>query len=162
MSNSSQTQSSSLRAATSLARPQEKNASNSQANLFNCPIPGSMNDELMVRSVVTASIKSSGKSREQIADEMSILLGIAVTARMITAFTSESKELHRWPGAWDRAFCHATDDKRLLLCRVQADGLRVITPEEEKLLDLGRQYLRRKQAEKTISAIEQEFEGVQL
>ncbi len=121
-----------------------------------------MNDELMVRSVLTSSIKLSGKSREQIADEMSELLGITVTARMITAFTAESKELHRWPGAWDRAFCHATGDTRLLLCRVHIAGFRVVTPEEEKLLDLGRQYLRRKQAEKSISVIEQEFDGVDL
>lgn len=146
----------------SLEELQQNCPSNPQHNLFQLPVPGSMNDELMVRSVLTASIKHSGKSREQIADEMSELLGITVTARMITAFTAESKELHRWPGAWDRAFCYVTGDKRLLLCRVQADGLRVITQEEEKLLDLGRQYLRRKQAEKSISAIEQEFEGVQL
>ena len=93
---------------------------------------------------------------------MSGLLGISVTARMITAFTAESKELHRWPGAWDRAFCRVTGDKRLLLCRLQAEGLRVISREEEKLLDLGREYLRRKKAEKAMSAIEQEFEGVEL
>lgn len=160
--NSSRPQSRPAASRTSLEELQSIRSTNPQTNLFEMPIPGSMNDELMVRSVLTASIKQSGKSREQIADEMSDLLGIAVTARMITAFTAESKELHRWPGAWDRAFCYATGDKRLLLCRIEADGLKVITSAEEKLLDLGRQYLRRKQAEKTISAIEQEFEGVQL
>jgi len=126
------------------------------------PIPGSMNDEELVRSVLTDSIKHSGKSREIIADEMSILLGIKVTARMITAFTAASKEMHRWPGAWDRAFCSAVGDNRLLLCTVHAAGFQVITPEQAKLLDLGREYLRRKRAEKSISAIEQDLEGVDL
>jgi hypothetical protein len=116
----------------------------------------------MVRSVLTASIKRSGKSREMIGDEMSASLGIAVTARMITAFTSESKELHRWPGAWDRAFCRAVDDNALLLCRAEAAGFKFISPEEEKLLNLGREYLRRKRAEKALASLEQELEGWSL
>ncbi len=124
--------------------------------------PGSLNDDLLVRSVVTRSIKLSGKSRAHIADEMSELLALNVTERMITSFTAESKELHRWPGAWDRAFCHATGDNRLLYCRLQAAGLRVITQEEEKLLEIGRQYLRRKHAEKRISSLELDFDGVDL
>jgi hypothetical protein len=137
-------------------------ASNRQARLFDGPLPGSLNDEALVRSVLIVSIKAGGKSRPQIADEMSELLGISVTERMLNAFTAESKELHRWPGAWDRAFCEATGDNRLLCCRLNAAGLRVITPEEEKLLELGRQYLRRKRAEKRISSIEQDFEGFDL
>jgi len=140
----------------------EKSSTKAQPTLFDSPQSGRLNDESMVRSVVTSSIKRCGKSREQIADEMSDLLGIQVTARMITAFTAESKELHRFPGSWDRAFCQATGDNRLLVCRVEAAGFRVITAEEEKLLDLGREYLRRKRAEKKLAALESDFEGVDL
>lgn len=123
---------------------------------------GSMNDDLMVRAVVTASIKRSGKSREQIADEMQALLGIPVTARMITSFTAESKELHRWPGAWDRAFCKATDDDALLRCRAEAAGYRLIKGEEIQLLELGRQYLRRRRADEEATEIERKLAGVRV
>jgi len=121
-----------------------------------------MNDDLLVRGVVTASIKHSGLSREQIADAMSDLLGITVTARMLTAFTAESKELHRWPGAWDRAFCSATRNNDLLKCRAEAAGLLVIGADEIKLLELGREYLRQKRASRSIAQLESDLEGVDL
>lgn len=122
----------------------------------------SLNDDSMVRAVVTASIKRSGKSRELIADEMSALLGLTVTARMITSFTAESKELHRWPGAWDRAFCKVTGDDTLLRCRAEAAGYRLIRDEEVHLLELGRQYLRRRRADAEAAALERKLAGVDL
>jgi len=123
---------------------------------------GSLNDDLLVRSTVTDAIKRSGKSREQIADLMAALLGIAVTARMIAAFTAESKELHRWPGAWDRAFCAATNDDRLLKCRIELAGYRVITETEAELLEVGRQYLIHKRSEQQIDLLERQLAGVDL
>lgn len=116
--------------------------------------PGSLNDELMVRSVLTASIKRSSKSREVIADEMSVLLGITVTARMITAFTAESKELHRWPGAWDRAFCSVVGDTTLLTCRAELAGFCLITAEDEAILKLGRAYLQRTAADEQMASLQ--------
>ena len=121
-----------------------------------------MDDGPLVRSILVDSIRACGKSRIEIADEMSRLLGRKVTERMLNAFTAESKEEHRWPAEFDRAFCAATGDNRLLTCRVEAAGLRVINAEEEKLLDLGREYLRRKRAEKKLAALESDFEGVDL
>jgi hypothetical protein len=125
-------------------------------------IPGSLNDDLLVRSTITACIKASGKSREQIADIMTELLGLAVTARMITSFTAESKELHRWPGAWDRAFCIAVDSDALLKCRAEAAGYQLIHGEEIQLLELGRQYLRRKRANEEAELLEKRLRGCEL
>jgi hypothetical protein len=122
---------------------------------------GSLNDDLMVRNIITASVKRCGKTREQIGEEMSITLAITVTARMLTAFTSESKELHRWPGAWDRAFCFAVGDDALLKCRVEAAGYRVITVAEAELLDLGREYLRQKRAAERMAMIEAGLRGME-
>jgi hypothetical protein len=123
---------------------------------------GSLNDDSMVRSIITDAIKRCGKSREQVADEMQNLLAIPVTARMITSFTSESKELHRWPGAWDRAFCAATGDFRLLRCRVEAAGFHVITKAEAELLELGRQFLLQKRSAEQVAVLEKRLAGVQL
>jgi hypothetical protein len=125
-------------------------------------LPGSLNDDSLVREVVTASIKRSGKSREQIAEEMTRTLGLPVTARMITSFTSESKELHRWPGAWDRSFCAAVNDNRLLFCLVELAGFRVIDSTESKLLELGREFLRQKRASENVQLIEAGLRGIEL
>jgi hypothetical protein len=124
--------------------------------------PGTLNDDLLVRSVITDSIKRSGLSREQVADKMSELLALPVTARMITSFTAESKELHRWPGAWDRAFCIAVNDNALLKCRIEAAGYHVIDSEEAKLLELGREYLIQKRAAERIASLEIGLQGVDL
>lgn len=123
---------------------------------------GSLNDDLLVREVVTAAIKRSDKSREQIAEEMSRTLGVRVTARMLTSFTSESKELHRWPGAWDRAFCHAVKDTQLLVCRVERAGFWVIEKDEYDLLALGREYLRQKRASEKVALLERQLAGLEL
>jgi len=130
--------------------------------LGNETVPGSLNDDLMVRGVISDGIKRSGKSREQIADRMSVLLGVQVTARMIASFTAESKELHRWPGAWDRAFCRAVEDDTLLRCRAEAAGYRVIRGAEIELLELGREYLRQKRASKEVQRLEDSLSGEEL
>jgi hypothetical protein len=126
------------------------------------PLPGSLNDDSLVRGLVTDAIKRSGKSREQIADEMQSMLAVPVTARMIASFTAESKELHRWPGAWDRAFCAATGDFRLLYSRVELAGYKVITQTEAELLDLGREFLREKRAAEHVALLEKRLSGVEL
>jgi hypothetical protein len=133
----------------------EKNSSTDHA-------PGSLNDDSLVRAVITDAIKRCRKGREQIAEDMQRLLGVPVTARMIGSFTSESKELHRWPGAWDRAFCFATGDFRLLCCRVEAAGFHVITRAEAELLELGKEHLRRKRASENVELLEKRLLGVDL
>lgn len=125
-------------------------------------VPGALNDDLLVREVITDAIKRSGKSREQIADEMSRSLAIAVTARMISSFTSESKELHRWPGAWDRAFCAAVGNDSLLKCRIELAGYQVIDAAESELLALGREYLRQKRASAQVEMLERRLQGLDL
>jgi hypothetical protein len=125
-------------------------------------LPGSLNDDSLVRETITEAIKRSGKSREQIADEMTRTLGLPVTARMITAFTSESKEMHRWPGAWDRAFCSAVNDNRLLFCLVEKAGFRVINEAEVDLLELGREFLRQKRASENVALLEKRLQGFEL
>jgi hypothetical protein len=152
--NSSRPQSAAILSPVSLPLFQEDSS-------INVP-PGGLNDDLLVREVITESIKRSGKSREQIAEEMTRTLGIPVTARMITSFTSESKELHRWPGAWDRSFCMAVSDTRLLFCCVELAGFRVIDATEAELLDLGREYLRQKRSSEKVALLERRLQGVDL
>jgi hypothetical protein len=125
-------------------------------------VPGALNDDLLVRGLITDAIKHCGKSREEIAEILSRLLAIPVTARMIGSFTSDSKELHRWPAAWDRAFAVATGDNRLLFSRVELAGYKVISAAEADLLDLGREYLRQKRSAERVALLERRLQGEEL
>jgi hypothetical protein len=122
-------------------------------------IPGSLDDRAMIRGVLTEVIRGCGKSRAQIADEMSYLAGREVTERMINGFTAESKEDYRWPAELDRAFCVVTGDSRLLTCRAELAGLRLIDSEEMELLELGRAFLQRSQAEEKIALLQRRMQG---
>ena len=121
-----------------------------------------MNDASMIRAALVEGIRRSGKSREQIADEMSLLTGTEVTVRRLNAFTAESREDYRWPAELDRAFCAVTGCLDLIRCRVELAGFRVISQTEYELLNLGREYLRQRRATDNVSLLERRLAGVEL
>lgn len=138
---------------------------NSQPDLFergDTPLPGSMNDAALIRSIVADAIRKSSKSRAQIAEEMTYLVGREITERMLNGFTADSRDDYRWPAELDRAFCEATGDDRLLRCRVELAGYRVISQQEAEILELGRQYLMRQRAADNLAALEKRLGGVAL
>jgi hypothetical protein len=120
---------------------------------------GSLNDGRLIREVLTEVIRTCGKSRTQIAEEMSYLTGQEVTERRLNGFTAESKEDFRWPAELDRAFCTVTGDTRLLTCRVELHGLHVINDDEMELLELGRAFLKRTQSEDQIALLQRRLHG---
>lgn len=124
--------------------------------------PVGYNDDAIVRHAVSAAMKGCALSREQIAEQMTALLGVRVTEKMLNSYSAESGQAHRWPAAWDRAFSRVTGDDTLLVCRVIAAGLRVITPDECALLELGRELLRQQRASEKIALLEKRLSGVDL
>ena len=70
---------------------------------------GTLNIRERLRRSLNLAIKESGRSRHQIAGEMSHLLGVEVTKAVIDAWTAESKENYRIPAEYLPAFCKATD-----------------------------------------------------
>jgi hypothetical protein len=121
-----------------------------------------MNDASLVRAALIEGIRKCGKSREIIADEMSALTGTEVTVRRLNAFTAKSREDYRWPAELDRAFCTVTGSWDLLRRRVELSGFRLITESEAELLELGRQYLRRKRANEEAELLEKRLAGMEL
>jgi hypothetical protein len=121
-----------------------------------------MNDAALIRSIVADAIRKSSKSRAQIAEEMTYLVGREITERMLNGFTADSRDDYRWPAELDRAFCEATGDDRLLRCRVELAGYRVISQQEAEILELGRQYLMRQRAADNLAALEKRLGGVAL
>lgn len=99
-------------------------------------------------------MKRCGKSRAQIADEISFLVGTEVTERRLNNFSADSREDYLWPASLDRAFALVTGDDRILKCRIEAAGYKVISGAELHLLELGRQYLQRKRSEAEMVEIE--------
>jgi hypothetical protein len=78
-----------------------------------------LNSDLAVRQLLTDALRSCPLSRQQVAEEMSRILGCAVTLSMINDFTASSRNQEkrkfpiRFPAAWVGAFCAATGDDRL-------------------------------------------------
>jgi hypothetical protein len=140
-------------------------AAEPQPSLFSgteCALPGSMNDAAIVRGVLVDAIRKCGKSREQIADEMSFYTGSEITVRRLNGFTAESAEDYRFPAELDRAFCTATADFRLLFCRAELAGYTVISAAEVDLLNLGRELLCEKRAAEKAALLEKRLAGVEL
>lgn len=123
-------------------------------------LPGSCDDERLIRGLLSEAIRLCKKSREQVAEEMSYLLGTQVTKRAIDSYTSESAEQNRFPMQYARAFCHATGDWRLLRCVIERAGLHLVTPEQVKVYELGRQMLLEKRAAAAVARLTKELEGV--
>jgi hypothetical protein len=111
---------------------------------------------------VTDSIKACAKSREQIVEEMTVLLGDRVTVRMLNSYTSEAQEQHRWPMQFTRAFCYVVEDWSLLQCVVERSGFLLITQDEAALLELGAEYLRQKRANERLQMLEKRLGGLEL
>lgn len=126
------------------------------------PEPGSVNDGNFVRSAITESIRRSTKSREEVAEEITALVGERVTVRMLNSYTSEAAGQHRWPLQYTRAFCFVVSDWTLLSVLAERSGLFLITPSEKELLSLGAEYLKQKRAAEQIAKLEKRLGGIEL
>jgi hypothetical protein len=126
------------------------------------PEPGSGLDASLVRTALVEAIRACGKSRAQLADEMSLLTGTEVTVRRLNAFTAASREDYRFPAELLRAFCFATGSFLLLRRLVEQSGFSMITLAERDLLNLGRECLKRDRSTKKVSMLKRRLEGFDL
>lgn len=84
--------------------------------------PGSLNIKHQVIAALASALRHAGKSREQIADEMTLYTGEEITVHMINAWVCQSKEHHRFPLEYLPAFRRATDNLDALNVASQACG----------------------------------------
>jgi hypothetical protein len=90
---------------------------------------------------------------------MTFLTGRKVTERMLNGYTAESKEDYLFPAELTRAFCVATGDTRVLHCLAELNGFRVVSSEEAELIELGRAFLKRNEAQETIDLLQKRLHG---
>lgn len=124
--------------------------------------PGRFNDDALIRATITASIRKCPKSREVIAEEMSVALDVRVTAKMLNTYSADAMQLNRLPAAWLRAFCLAVGSDALMRCVAETAGYRLIRDEEIQLLEFGRQFLLSKRATEKAQELERQLAEVQL
>lgn len=114
------------------------------------PVPGSLNIRQQVIAALTSALRHAGKSREQIADEMTLYTGEEITVHMINAWVCQSKENHRFPLEYLPAFRRATDSLDALNVVSQACGAFTLRGPDALRADI------RKLDEKTQATKEQE------
>jgi hypothetical protein len=86
-----------------------------------------------IRVLITEVMRSSRKSREQIAEEMSRLAGVSITVSMLNDYAAESKKQTRFPASFTAAFCTATQDDRLRKLLLGAHLRQVLAVGESRL-----------------------------
>lgn len=116
-------------------------------------LPGSFNDDAVIRGLLADAIKKSDHSRDEIAERMSFLLAISVSADMLNNFTANGKVTHRFPMAWIRAFCESTGDWRLLQYVGQQSGFMLLSKSDADVVTLGEQVIERERAESEVKRI---------
>lgn len=79
-----------------------------------------------LRQTVSALIRSSNKSRSQIADELSSILDAKVTVNILNGFTAKSKWGVRFPAAWIPALCEVLHDNTLERVFLSERSLRLL------------------------------------
>ncbi|PYU52677.1 MAG: hypothetical protein DMG48_05200 [Acidobacteria bacterium] len=85
---------------------------NSPSLFAQLPADASRHD-LAIRQLLALIIRVCSKSREEIAEGMSEMLGITVTVSMLNLWTAPSRGGSRFPCAFVEAFCAVTGDDRL-------------------------------------------------
>lgn len=129
-------------------------------NAKTAPIPGSLNIRQQIIAALKYALRHAGKSREVVADEMTLYTGETITEEMISAWVAPSKPKHRFPLEYLPAFRRATDNLDALNVTSQACGAftlrgpdalradirkldekRQATKDEEKALDAEKRRL---------------------
>ncbi|OGW36125.1 MAG: hypothetical protein A2X58_08580 [Nitrospirae bacterium GWC2_56_14] len=78
------------------------------------PVPGSLNIKYQIIAALKSALGNAGKTREKIAEEMTLYTGEDITVDMINTWLAQSKQKHRFPLEYLPAFRKATDNLEVL------------------------------------------------
>jgi hypothetical protein len=67
----------------------------------------------VIRQLLVDAIRRSPKSREEIVEEMTRMLGRKITTSMLNACTAPGRECSRFPACWVWSFCKVLGDDHL-------------------------------------------------
>ncbi|HET7873214.1 MAG TPA: hypothetical protein VFL42_11925, partial [Terriglobales bacterium] len=106
-------------------------------------LPGAANDDAVTRGLLGHALTHCGRSRDEIAARMSFLLAHTITAGVLNKFIAQGK----FPFAWTRAFCAATDDWRLLHHLAEQAGFLLLAQQDADLVSLGELVVQQERAQ---------------
>jgi hypothetical protein len=110
---------------------------------------------------VRHDLKQAPKSRESLADEMSLLTGADITVSMINNWTAESHP-HRIPAEYVPAFCEATGSHETLRILNETAGVYMVKGPDALRADMQKDVELKRDIEKKIrqkEALIKELEG---
>ena len=99
---------------------------------------GSFRRAEAVHEAVLMALKHCLLSREEIADEMSRLLGEKVTVNHVANWAAESKNGWRMPLEYASAFCVVTNDNRVIKAAFSGSGINVLDDSEMAFYEIGK------------------------
>lgn len=126
------------------------------------PSEGSLDVKNTFQALIIDTIKKSDLSRWEIAGKMSALIGVEITKYMLDAWTSESKDGHRFPAIYLPAFCQAVGDYRPIKILAEKAGVFVLPGVEVLHAEMAKRIKRRDKENREIKRIKmflRELEG---
>jgi hypothetical protein len=99
---------------------------------------GSLSWDGRLRALISAAIKTSRYSREEIAERMTDLAGEPISRAMLDSWTAASKHNHHFPLSLIPAFSAAAEDREILRDALALLGARIATREDLAFAEIGR------------------------
>ncbi|MBA3011107.1 MAG: hypothetical protein KKF12_18085 [Proteobacteria bacterium] len=104
---------------------------------FDCPA-GSFRRSEAVQEAVRSALKRCLLDRDEIAEEMSRLLGEKISSNHIANWAAESKNGWRLPLEYAAAFSAVTNDNRVIKAAFSGSGINVLDDKEMTYFEIGK------------------------
>ena len=108
---------------------------------------GSFRRTEAVQEAAKIALKNCMLSREEIADEMTRLLGEKVSVNHIANWVAESKNGWRMPLEYTAAFSVITNDNRVIKAAFERSGINVLDDNEMALYEIGKAIEEKRESE---------------
>lgn len=118
-------------------KPVQMNLPMTELKSFNEPA-GSFRRKEAVQEALKRTLKNCQLSREEIAEEMTRLVGENITVNHIANWTAESKNGWRMPLEYAAAFYLITGDPGVIRAALAGSGIGILTDKEFALFELGK------------------------
>jgi hypothetical protein len=118
-------------------KPVQMNLPMTELKSFNEPA-GSFRRKEAVQEALKRTLKNCQLSREEIAEEMTRLVGENITVNHIANWTAESKNGWRMPLEYAAAFYLITGDPGVIQAALAGSGIGVLNDKEFALFELGK------------------------
>ena len=105
---------------------------------------GALRAKEAVREALSRALEASGLEREEVAAQLSRLVGEQVSVHTLHSYTAESKGERRLPLEYAGALAVILNDASLVGAALTGSGLAVVGREELDLMEYGRLQLERR------------------